>query len=202
MLNLHIFITIKNVLIASTYIHLKCSGFGKYASDLPSVCPQILLSGPSGSEIYQETLSKALAKHFGARLLIVDSLSLPGGTPSKEVDSAKESSKPERPSVLSKRSSQTSILHHRKPTSSVDAKIVGGSTLSSQAMLKQEVSTASSKATTLKKGDRVKFVRNFPPALSSLQNYSLRGPSYGFWGKVVLATFGLEILQERFLRIS
>ncbi|GAU39552.1 hypothetical protein TSUD_38050 [Trifolium subterraneum] len=179
--------TTKNVLIASTYIHLKCNGFGKYASDLPSVCPRILLSGPSGSEIYQETLSKALAKHFGARLLIVDSLSLPGGTPSKEVESAKESSKPERPSVLSKRSSQTSILHHKKPTSSVDAEIVGGSTLSSQAMLKQEVSTASSKATALKKGDRVKFVGNFPPVVSSLQNYSSRGPSYGFRGKVVLA---------------
>jgi hypothetical protein len=31
-----------------------------------------------GSEIYQETLIKALAKNFGARLLIVDSLLLPG----------------------------------------------------------------------------------------------------------------------------
>lgn len=31
-----------------------------------------------GSEIYQETLVKALAKYFGARLLIVDSLILPG----------------------------------------------------------------------------------------------------------------------------
>lgn len=31
-----------------------------------------------GSEIYQETLAKALAKHFGAKLLIVDSLLLPG----------------------------------------------------------------------------------------------------------------------------
>ncbi|CAJ2651891.1 unnamed protein product [Trifolium pratense] len=99
------------------------------------------------------------------------------GTPSKEVDSAKESSKAERPSVLSKRSGQTSILHHKKPTSSVDAEIVGGSTLSSQAMLKQEVSTASSKAAALKKGDRVKFVSNFPPAISSLQNYSSRADS-------------------------
>ncbi|XP_045799580.1 uncharacterized protein LOC123893817 isoform X2 [Trifolium pratense] len=99
------------------------------------------------------------------------------GTPSKEVDSAKESSKPEWPSVLSKRSGQTSIFHHKKPTSSVDAEIVGGSTLSSQAMLKQEVSTASSKAAALKKGDRVKFVGNFPPAVSSLQNYSSRADS-------------------------
>ncbi|XP_039685765.1 uncharacterized protein [Medicago truncatula] len=181
--------TTKNVLVASTYIHLKCNGIGKYASDFSSLCPRILLSGPSGSEIYQETLSKALAKHFGARLLIVDSLSLPGGTPSKEVDSAKESSKPERPAVLAKRSGQASTLHHKKPTSSVDAEIIGGSTLSSQAMLKQEVSTASSKGTALKKGDRVKFVGNFPPTVSSLQNYasSSRGPSYGFRGKVVLA---------------
>ncbi|XP_004495974.1 uncharacterized protein [Cicer arietinum] len=179
--------TTKNVLIASTYIHLKCKGIGKYASDLPSVSPRILLSGPAGSEIYQETLSKALAKHFGAKLLIVDSLSLPGGTPSKEVDSPKESSKPERPSVILKRCTQASTLHHKKPTSSVDAEIIGGSTLSSQAMLKQEVSTASSKGTALKKGDRVKFVGNFPPAVSSLQNCSSRGPSYGFRGKVVLA---------------
>ncbi|KAK7392329.1 hypothetical protein VNO78_20763 [Psophocarpus tetragonolobus] len=179
--------TTKNVLIASTFIHLKCNGFGKYASDLPSVSPRILLSGPAGSEIYQETLCKALAKHFGARLLILDSLSLPGGAPSKEVDLARESSRPERPSVFTKRSSQTATLQHKKPASSVDAEIIGGSTLSSQAMLKQEVSTASSKGTTLKEGDRVKFVGNFPSAVSSLPNYPSRGPSYGSRGKVLLA---------------
>ncbi|XP_028214938.1 uncharacterized protein LOC114396990 [Glycine soja] len=38
----------------------------------------ILYDSCVGSEIYQETLCKALAKHFGARLLIVDCLSLPG----------------------------------------------------------------------------------------------------------------------------
>ncbi|KAL1331635.1 hypothetical protein HN51_048902 [Arachis hypogaea] len=179
--------TTKTVLIASTYIHLKCNGFGKFASDLPSVSPRILLSGPAGSDIYQETLAKALAKHFGARLLIVDSLSLPGGTPSKEVDSAKESSKPERPSVLAKRSTHAASLKHSKPASSVDAEIVGGSTISSQAMLKQEVSTASSKGTTIKTGDRVKFVGNFPSAVSSIQNFPSRGPSYGSRGKVMLA---------------
>ncbi|XLU24339.1 hypothetical protein S245_060405, partial [Arachis hypogaea] len=126
------------------------------------------------SDIYRETLAKALAKHFGARLLIVDSLSLPGGTPSKEVDSAKESSKPERPSVLAKRSTHAASLKHSKPASSVDAEIVGGSTISSQAMLKQEVSTASSKGTTIKTGDRVKFVGNFPSAVSSIQNHPSR----------------------------
>nr|KYP74210.1 ATPase family AAA domain-containing protein 1 [Cajanus cajan] len=179
--------TTKNVLIASTFIHLKCNGFGKYASDLPSVSPRILLSGPAGSEIYQETLCKALAKHFAARLLILDSLSLPGGASPKEVDSTKESSRTERPSVFAKRNAQTATLHHKKPASSVDAEIIGGSTLSSQAMLKQEVSTASSKGTTLKEGDRVKFVGNFPSAVSSLPNYPSRGPSYGSRGKVLLA---------------
>ncbi|XP_028771103.1 uncharacterized protein LOC114728373 isoform X2 [Neltuma alba] len=179
--------TTKNVLIASTHIHLKCNGFAKYASDLPSVCPRILLSGPAGSEIYQETLSKALAKHFGARLLIVDSLSLPGGTTPKESDSTKESSRPERASMFTKRSAQAAPLQHKKPTSSVDAEIVGGSTLSSQAMLKQEVSTASSKGSTIKTGDRVKFVGNVPSTSVSLTNYPSRGPSYGSRGKVLLA---------------
>ncbi|KAM1229068.1 hypothetical protein ACFX13_008291 [Malus domestica] len=66
--------TTKKVLIASTLPNLRCSKFGKYFSSLPTGSPRILLSGPAGSEIYQETLAKALAKHFDARLLIVDSL--------------------------------------------------------------------------------------------------------------------------------
>lgn len=40
--------TTKNVMIASTYINLKCNKFAKYTSDLPTVCPRILLSGPAG----------------------------------------------------------------------------------------------------------------------------------------------------------
>lgn len=40
--------TTKGVLIASTYIHLKRNEFVKYASDLPTLCPRILLSGPAG----------------------------------------------------------------------------------------------------------------------------------------------------------
>lgn len=45
---------------------------------LPSVTLTLSLLRITGSEIYQETLAKALAKHFGARLLIIDSLVLPG----------------------------------------------------------------------------------------------------------------------------
>ncbi|KAL0294153.1 UNVERIFIED_CONTAM: hypothetical protein Sradi_6901400, partial [Sesamum radiatum] len=122
--------TTKNVLIASTYIHLKCDKFAKYTSDLPTVCPRVLLSGPAGSEIYQETLAKALAKHFGVSLLIVNTILLPGGPSTKEVDSVKESSKPERASVFAKRSA--AALHLKKPPSSVEADITGGSNMSSQ----------------------------------------------------------------------
>ncbi|PWA80190.1 ATPase, AAA-type, core [Artemisia annua] len=146
--------TTKNVLITSTYIHLKHNEFVKYASDLPTLCPRILLSGPAGSEIYQETLTKALAKHFGARLLVVESLLLPGGSAAKEVDTTiKESTRPERASVFAKRAPQSGVLHSRKPASSVEADIVGGSSTCSHAhQPKQEASTATSKTYTFKKG--------------------------------------------------
>ncbi|TYI00380.1 hypothetical protein ES332_A11G131100v1 [Gossypium tomentosum] len=179
--------TTKKVLIASTYVHLKCNKFAKYASDLPIMSPRILLSGPSGSEIYQETLAKALAKHFGARLLIVDSLLLPGGSTSRETDAVKEPSRAERAYVYAKRAAQAAALQQKKPTSSVEADITGGSSLSSQALPKQEVSTATSKSFTFKKGDRVKFVGTTSPfGFSSLQP-ALRGPAIGFRGKVLLA---------------
>ncbi|MBA0652897.1 hypothetical protein Goklo_020121 [Gossypium klotzschianum] len=179
--------TTKKVLIASTYVHLKCNKFAKYASDLPIMSPRILLSGPSGSEIYQETLAKALAKHFGARLLIVDSLLLPGGSTSRETDAVKEPSRAERAYVYAKRAAQAAALQQKKPTSSVEADITGGSSLSSQALPKQEVSTATSKSFTFKKGDRVKFVGTTSPSgFSSLQP-ALRGPAIGFRGKVLLA---------------
>ncbi|XVF21951.1 hypothetical protein REPUB_Repub12eG0133400 [Reevesia pubescens] len=179
--------TTKNVLIASTYVHLKCNKFAKYASDLPTMSPRILLSGPAGSEIYQETLAKSLAKYFGARLLVVDSLLLPGGSTSKEADVVKETSRAERASVYAKRAAQAAALQQKRPTSSVEADITGGSSLSSQVLPKQEVSTATSKNYTFKKGDRVKFVGATPPSgLSSLQP-ALRGPTIGFRGKVLLA---------------
>lgn len=41
--------TTKSILIASVYIHLKCHKFAKHASDLATVSPRILLSGPPGN---------------------------------------------------------------------------------------------------------------------------------------------------------
>ncbi|RID75576.1 hypothetical protein BRARA_B02612 [Brassica rapa] len=171
--------TTKDVLIASMYVHMK---------DLPTTCPRILLSGPAGSDIYQEMLAKALAKNLGAKVMIVDSLLLPGGSPAREAESSKESPRRERLSALAKRAVQDAqALQHKKSTSSVDADITGGSTLSSQALPKQEVSTATSKSYTFKAGDRVKFLGPPSSAVSSLQGSPLRGPTIGFHGKVVLA---------------
>ncbi|XP_009144560.1 uncharacterized protein LOC103868207 isoform X2 [Brassica rapa] len=181
--------TTKDVLIASMYVHMNGgSKFAKYASDLPTTCPRILLSGPAGSDIYQEMLAKALAKNLGAKVMIVDSLLLPGGSPAREAESSKESPRRERLSTLAKRAVQDAqALQHKKSTSSVDADITGGSTLSSQALPKQEVSTATSKSYTFKAGDRVKFLGPPSSAVSSLQGSPLRGPTIGFRGKVVLA---------------
>ncbi|KAM1534384.1 hypothetical protein PS1_008164 [Malus domestica] len=92
--------TTKKVLIASTHPNLRCSKFGKYFSSLPTGSPRILLSGPAGSEIYQETLAKALVKHFGARLLIVEA------PPPKDSDSVKEVPRLERFSTFTKRAAR------------------------------------------------------------------------------------------------
>ena len=39
----------KNVLISASYIHLKHKEHAKYTSELPTVNPRILLSGPAGA---------------------------------------------------------------------------------------------------------------------------------------------------------
>ncbi|XP_058077498.1 uncharacterized protein LOC131225904 isoform X2 [Magnolia sinica] len=178
----------KNVLISATYIHLKHKEFAKYTPDLPTVSPRILLSGPAGSEIYQETLVKALAKHFGVRLLILDSLLLPGGQSMKDSESLKEGHRTEKTGTFAKhRVGQAGNINPRRPASSIEADIVGTSTFNSQSLPKQELSTASSKMYTFKTGDRVRYVgplhsSGFPPL-----HASQRGPTYGYRGKVVFA---------------
>ncbi|XP_010259604.1 PREDICTED: uncharacterized protein LOC104598971 isoform X2 [Nelumbo nucifera] len=176
----------KNILIASTYMHLKCKEYAKYITDLPTVSPRILLSGPSGSEIYQETLAKALAKHFEARLLMVDFPQLPGALSTKDSESIKEIRLEKM--VTKQRATQADALQLKKPASSVEADIIGTSVLSSQALPKQEASTASSKSFTFKQGDRVRYVGSLvnPSGFPPLQTSS-RGPGPGYRGKVVLA---------------
>ncbi|XP_075507189.1 uncharacterized protein LOC142543679 isoform X2 [Primulina tabacum] len=172
----------KNALIGPTYIHLKCSKLVGYATDLPTLCSSILLSGPAGSEIYQETLIKALARYFGAKLLVVDTVILPGGPTKERADSVKEISKHEGENVYARRRSQ----RLKKPASTVEADTASCSNISSQAQPKQDASMASSKNYVFKTGDRVKYVGLLS---SSPAQASVRGPVYGYRGKVVLAFY-------------
>ncbi|KQJ87390.1 hypothetical protein BRADI_4g10700v3 [Brachypodium distachyon] len=183
----------KNVLLSCSFLHLEKKDLIKQFSEISSINQRILLSGPAGSEIYQETLIKALAKHFGARLLVVDSLLLPGA-PSKDPETQKDVGKidksgdkaGEKLAILHKhRSSLADAIHFRRPaapTSSVNADIVGTSTLHSATLPKQESSTATSKGYTFREGERVRYVGSAQP--SSVIH---RGPSYGYRGRVMLA---------------
>lgn len=94
----------KNVLIAASYIHLKYREYAKYASELPTVNPTILLSGPAGSEIYQEMLAKALAKYFGATLLLSGSHAFMSMLSTKEADLMKDGLNAEKSSCSAKQS--------------------------------------------------------------------------------------------------
>ncbi|KAL8513445.1 hypothetical protein ACS0TY_012780 [Phlomoides rotata] len=176
--------TTKNVLIAAAYIHLKRNEFAKFTSNLPTVCPRILLSGPGGSEMYQETLTKALAKYFGARLLIVDTLLLPGGPRTKEVDSCKESSKSERATSYAKR--VAAMQHSKIPSSSMKPDVARTSATGSQAPRWHESSIATPKNFPFRKGDRVKYVGPLQSGMLPCQTPN-RGPTFGSRGKVVLA---------------
>ncbi|ONM26118.1 AAA-type ATPase family protein [Zea mays] len=74
----------KNVLLSSSYVNLCCKESTKWTKDISSLCKRVLLSGPPGSEIYQELLVKALTKSFGAKLLVIDYSLLSGPSKSKE----------------------------------------------------------------------------------------------------------------------
>lgn len=181
----------KNVLITSTYIHLRRPDYTKFTNDLHSVSPRILLSGPAGSEIYQEVLVKALAKHFSARLLIFDSGSLPtsGFTAGGDLDSGKEAGALEA-NTSGKESLETSEDIIRKEDSAFDINaLVSRSLPIANASSKLDIASVFGTTTSkriLKKGDRVKFIG---PNVASVafQNYVCsRGPSIGARGKVLL----------------
>ncbi|KAI3864546.1 hypothetical protein MKX03_017003 [Papaver bracteatum] len=188
----------KNVLIATAHMHFKCGNFLEYSLALPTISSQILLSGPAGSEIYQENLVKALAKHFGTRLLIVDSLLLPGDTSPQDSKSSTKGPTLETSGVL-RRVVKSYALCLKKPAS-----ILGAPALGSHNLGKQESSTALSKNYEFKIGDRVKYVGlpvSCPPYLPSsncmffffMFNVNLMsiylisgGAAYGYRGKVII----------------
>ncbi|XP_057727548.1 uncharacterized protein LOC130943615 isoform X5 [Arachis stenosperma] len=181
----------KNVLVAACFIHLKNKEHVKYTTDFTTINPRVLLSGPAGSEIYQEMLAKALAKYFGAKLLIFDSHLLLGGLSSKEAELLKEGSNAEKSCICTKQSpTATDGARSMDPsTSEPDTPSSSNApTFGVESQPKMEIDSApstsgASKSGTFKLGDRVKY--SFSSS-GSLYQTSSRGPSNGSRGKVVL----------------
>ncbi|OWM90583.1 uncharacterized protein LOC116187611 isoform X2 [Punica granatum] len=179
----------KNVLIAASFIHLKHGEHAKYTSDLTTVNPRILLSGPAGSEIYQEMLAKALANYFGTRLLIFDSHSFLGGLSSKEAELLKEGFGSEKYCSCNKQAENvktTTPLSGEGDTPSTSNGPPPVVPESSQNDAENIAScSGASKNHLFKLGDRVRFTGSASGALYPTTP-PLRGPATGKCGKVVL----------------
>ncbi|KAG5537169.1 hypothetical protein RHGRI_024560 [Rhododendron griersonianum] len=183
----------KSVLIAASYIHLKHREQVKYTSEFPTVNPRILLSGPAGSEIYQEMLAKALARYFGAKLLIFDSHSFLGGLSSKEAELLKEGYNAEKSGNIDKLNAGATDLATSMDPSAIEADMPSPSTVPSNGMESQPKvendavpsSSGASRSPLLKTGDKVRFMGSGSGNLYSTAS-PLRGPTFGNRGKVVL----------------
>ncbi|GLJ47459.1 hypothetical protein SUGI_1001600 [Cryptomeria japonica] len=159
----------KSLLIASTFIHLKRNEFAQFTKKLPNVSPKILMSGPQGSEIYQETLVKALANHLDAKLLIFDSSSILTGSSMKDGEL--------REDIIRKQTE-----HFHSSLSKLGSFQVKACPLQGTAS-----NLHTSKTYSIKRGDRVKFIvlsqkSDHPPSKAPL-----RGPSHGDRGEVLLS---------------
>ncbi|KAM0922226.1 hypothetical protein ACQ4PT_006321 [Festuca glaucescens] len=77
----------KSSLLTPAHINLCCKNAMQWTKKISFISQRVLLSSPAGSEIYQETLVKALTKHFNANLLVIDSSLLLGGQSSKSKES-------------------------------------------------------------------------------------------------------------------
>ncbi|KAL2934470.1 ATPase family AAA domain-containing protein 1 [Bienertia sinuspersici] len=175
----------KDVLIAASYIHLKHREHAKYASELPTVNPRILLSGPAGSEIYQEMLAKALAKYFGAKLLVFDSHAFLGNLSTKEAEFLKDGSNAEKTTCLTKKS-PGSVELDKVEFPVVEADAPSSTPTDSQPKVElTTLSSSSSKNHTFKYGDRVKFIGSASGGIYTAASAS-RGPTFGMRGKVFL----------------
>ncbi|RVX17715.1 ATPase family AAA domain-containing protein 1-A [Vitis vinifera] len=184
----------KNVLIAASFIHLKHREHAKFTSELTTVNPRILLSGPAGSEIYQEMLAKALANYFGAKLLIFDSHSFLGGLSSKEAELLKDGSNAEKVCSCTKQSSGSTELAKNMASSAGEADTPNianapiSCELESQPKLESDTVPSSSGTTKnhlFRIGDRVRFMGSASGGSYSAVSAS-RGPTFGIRGKVLL----------------
>ncbi|KAJ6688344.1 ATPASE FAMILY AAA DOMAIN-CONTAINING PROTEIN 1-A ISOFORM 1 [Salix koriyanagi] len=183
----------KNVLIAASFIHLKHRKHARYTSELTTLNPRILLSGPVGSEIYQEMLAKALANYFGAKLLVFDSHSFLGGLSSKEAELMKDGFNGVKSCTCAKQSPVTtdaskSVILSASETDT-PCSLNAPANLESQTKMEDTLPSSSGFGASgnllFKIGDRVKFTSSSSSGLYQTTTSS-RGPPNGIRGKVVL----------------
>lgn len=62
----------KQMLLNSAFAFIKKPDLVKHITDIPSISRRMLLAGPPGSEIYQEALVKAVARHLQANLFVFE----------------------------------------------------------------------------------------------------------------------------------
>ncbi|XP_023542558.1 uncharacterized protein LOC111802436 isoform X1 [Cucurbita pepo subsp. pepo] len=183
----------KNVLISASFIHLKHKEHSKYTSELNTVNPRILLSGPAGSEIYQEMLAKALANYYGAKLLIFDSHSFLGGLSSKEAELPKDGINAAKSCNCSKQSivsteitkNTDQMAGDEDTPSSSNATLFAPDSQPKMEMDSIPSSSGTAKNNFLKIGDRVRFIGSASGGIYPTTSPS-RGPPNGTRGKVVL----------------
>ncbi|CAM6014974.1 unnamed protein product [Sphagnum balticum] len=157
----------KTALVDSMYVFLKRPEFSKYISELGSVSPRILLTGPPGSEIYQEMLVKGLAQHMQANLLVFDSarVYLEAQTASRSADSVKlvrnTSSNMDAAGIEVTPFGMLSHFHTKSngDNLNVDSKeLVTAVAAAAAATTATAAKAPSDSRRALKKGDRVKYV--------------------------------------------
>ncbi|XP_014508986.1 uncharacterized protein LOC106768376 isoform X1 [Vigna radiata var. radiata] len=181
----------KNVLVAACFMHLRHKEHEKFTTDLTTINPRILLSGPAGSEIYQEMLAKALAKYFGAKLLIFDSHLLLGGLSSKEAEILKDGLNAEKSFISTKQSPTATKMAGSVDPPATETETPSSSNAPSLAFDSQPKletdnmpsTSGTAKSCLFKLGDRVKFSCS---SSCGVYQTSSRGPSNGGRGKVVL----------------
>ncbi|KAJ6760902.1 AAA ATPASE putative-RELATED [Salix purpurea] len=174
----------KNVLIAASFIHLKHRKHARYTSELTTLNPRILLSGPVGSEIYQEMLAKALANYFGAKLLVFDSHSFLGGLSSKEAELMKDGFNGVKSCTCAKQSPVTTVASKSVILSASETdtpcSLNAPANLESQTKMEDTLPSSSGFGASgnllFKIGDRVKFTSSSSSGL--YQTTTSSSPTY------------------------
>jgi len=96
----------KELLLNSAFAFIKKPDAMKHITDLPSISRRILLAGPPGSEMCQETLVRALARRLEANLFVFEGFKTPEpSTATSKLSSTPPEAAPSAPTFTSASSS-------------------------------------------------------------------------------------------------